>query len=425
MKIIFSFVALTLLINCKAQSYTSYFTGDTSDVQVQAQGGICLMGGASEDDNAMIWFLNRASGGDVLVLRASGSDGYNNYFYSGLGVAINSVETIVFNNASAANDPYIHQRIQQAEAIWFAGGDQWDYISYWRGTAIDSLINIAIQDRNVVIGGTSAGMAIQGGYYFSAENGTVTSNTALSNPYDLDVTVDSGSFLKNDILQYVITDTHYDNPDRKGRQVVFFSRMWEMDGIYAKGIACDEYTAVCIDTNGIASVYGEYPTYDDFAYFLQVNCENSNPAPENLSNGQPLTWDLNQSAIKVYRIGGNTTGSNSFDLNDWKTASGGDWYNWYVQNGALVEQNSQAPNCSANAITEAGKLAVEVYPNPTKDYVNVECQGEIWCELYSLDGRLVLRTRDKRIYLGELAKGTYLIKLSQKSGSSTQKVQLY
>lgn len=425
MKIFFSFIALTILFNIRAQSYTSYFTGDTSDVQVQAQGGICLMGGASEDDNAMIWFLNGASGGDVLVFRASGSDGYNNYFYSGLGVAINSVETIVFNNASAANNPYIHQRIQQAEAIWFAGGDQWDYISYWRGTAIDSLINLAIQDRNIVIGGTSAGMAIQGGYYFSAENGTVTSNTALSNPYDLDVTVDSGSFLKNDILHDVITDTHYDNPDRKGRQVVFLSRMWEMDGIYAKGIACDEYTAVCIDTNGIASVYGEYPTYDDFAYFLQVNCENSNPAPENLSNGQPLTWDLNQTAIKVYRIGGNTTGNNSFDLNDWKTASGGDWYNWYVQNDALAEQSSQAPNCNVNNLPEADGLAVKVYPNPTKDYINIEFEGEVWCEIYSLEGRLILSSSDKRIYLGVLDRGTYIIKLGHKAGISTQKVQVY
>ena len=37
------------------------------------------MGGASENDAAMAWFLERAGGGDVLVLRASGSDGYNDY----------------------------------------------------------------------------------------------------------------------------------------------------------------------------------------------------------------------------------------------------------------------------------------------------------------------------------------------------------
>jgi cyanophycinase-like exopeptidase len=85
-----------------------------------------------------------------------------------------------------------HQRIQQAEAIWIAGGDQWDYVSYWRNNLIEDYINDAIQLRNAVIGGTSAGMAILGGYYFTAENGTVTSNQALNNPYHNNVTVDSG-----------------------------------------------------------------------------------------------------------------------------------------------------------------------------------------------------------------------------------------
>ncbi|MFM7301098.1 MAG: cyanophycinase, partial [Crocinitomicaceae bacterium] len=178
------------------------------------QGGICLMGGASEDDNAMKWFLERANGGDVLVLRATGSDGYNTYLYSGLGITVNSVETIVCNNANASTDTYVINKINQAEAIWFAGGDQWTYISYWRNSPVNQAINQAIEERNVVIGGTSAGMAIQGKYYFSAQNGTVTSNTATTNPYSNSVTVDSTSFIQNDILQNVITDTHFDNPDR-------------------------------------------------------------------------------------------------------------------------------------------------------------------------------------------------------------------
>jgi len=139
-----------------------------------------MMGGATEHDEAMKWFLNRANGGDILVLRASGSNGYNDYLYTDLGITVNSVETIVFNNASASSDTYIHDKISKAEAIWFAGGDQWNYVSYWRNSPIDSLINDGLLNRNIVIGGTSAGMAIQGEYYFSAENGTVTSSTALS-----------------------------------------------------------------------------------------------------------------------------------------------------------------------------------------------------------------------------------------------------
>ena len=121
------------------------------------------MGGASENDNAMKWFLERSEGGDILVIRASGSDGYNDYLYSELGVAVNSVETIVFHDEQAASDSYVLEQITNAEAIWIAGGDQWDYISYWRGSPVSQIINENIANKNIVIGGTSAGMAILGG----------------------------------------------------------------------------------------------------------------------------------------------------------------------------------------------------------------------------------------------------------------------
>ena len=277
------------------------------------------MGGAAEHDEAMKWFLQRADGGDVLVLRTSGSNGYNNYLYTDLGVSVNSVETIVFNNPNAANESYIHDKIRNAEAIWFAGGNQWSYISYWRNTPIDSLINDAIQNRNIVVGGTSAGMAILSNYYFSASNGTVTSSTALNNPYDSDVTVDSTEFLNVDFMHDVITDTHYDDPDRKGRHVVFLARILTDYGIAAKGIACNEYTAVCVDENGLARVYGDYPAYPETAFFLQTNCELSDYNPENCSNSTPLNWNLNGTAVKVYKVNGTNNGNNTFDLSDWET----------------------------------------------------------------------------------------------------------
>jgi hypothetical protein len=71
-------IALLLAqLNMSAQTYTSYFTGNATDITVTPQGGTCMMGGATEHDEAMKWFLQRANGGDVLVLRASGSNGYN------------------------------------------------------------------------------------------------------------------------------------------------------------------------------------------------------------------------------------------------------------------------------------------------------------------------------------------------------------
>ncbi|HMP31844.1 MAG TPA: Type 1 glutamine amidotransferase-like domain-containing protein, partial [Saprospiraceae bacterium] len=175
---------LSIYNGLAAQSYTSYFTGNRENIETQPLGGVCLMGGSTENDSAMIWFLSRANGGDVLVLRASGSNGYNDYMYTKLGVQINSVESIVWKDSSASFDPYVIDKIKKAEAIWMAGGDQWNYVRYWRNSPVDSLINLLIKEKNIVIGGTSAGMAVLGQYYFSAKNNTVTSPDALANPFD-------------------------------------------------------------------------------------------------------------------------------------------------------------------------------------------------------------------------------------------------
>jgi cyanophycinase-like exopeptidase len=403
-----------------SQTYTSYFTGNTSDLITSPTGGMCLMGGATEEDEAMKWFLERAEGGDVLVLRTSGSDGYNDYMYSGLGVTINSVETIVFNSPSAANDPYIQQRIMEAEAIWFAGGDQWNYVSYWRNTPIDSLMNDGLRNRNIVIGGTSAGMAIMGSSYFSAENGTVTSSTAMANPYNTLVTVDDTPFLQNEYMTNVITDTHYDDPDRKGRHMVFLVRMSQGTGVIAKGIACDEYTAVCVDENGIARVFGGHPTYDDNAYFLQVNCAVFGAGAEQCQPGMPLTWNLGGEAAKVYQVKGNQTGSKTFDLNDWSTGTGGVWRHWYVDNGVLFETSGSSPTClvSQDEIEWSGFV---VYPNPGSREITIEFEtpGTRQIEIVSMDGRVLIGAESANLNWSRstenLADGSYLVRVIEKS----------
>ncbi|MCH2234704.1 MAG: Type 1 glutamine amidotransferase-like domain-containing protein [Crocinitomicaceae bacterium] len=399
-----------------AQDYDSYLTGSSIDLDVEAQGGVCLMGGASESDEAMTWFLNQANGGDVLVLRASGSDGYNDYMYTDLGVSLNSVETIVFNNASASNETYIHDKIKGAEAIWFAGGDQWDYISFWRDSPIDSLINDAIINRNIVIGGTSAGMAIQGGIYFSAENGTITSSTALANPFDDNCTVDTSSFLANDILANVITDTHYDSPDRKGRHTVFIAWALDIYGLYAKGIACEEYTAVCIGTDGVASIYGGYPTYDDFAYFIAPNCQLADQNPEAFVSTEPLTWNHGGEALKVYKVPGTSSGTNTFDLNTWNTGTGGEWLHWSVNAGVFTEAPGTAPNCSLGG--EDIFINTGIYPNPTTGLFTINHMINTQVFITDLNGKEVFTTVQDECDLSNLERGFYLVHYTDFSGGN-------
>lgn len=326
-------------------AYTSYIVGDEADVKTSPMGGVCLMGGADEDDEAMRWFLQRANGGDVLVLRASGADGYNKYMFETLGIEVNSVQSIVFHDKRATYDPYIQQQVANAEAIWFAGGNQWNYVRFWRNTPIDSIINANIKHKKIVIGGLSAGMAIMGSIYFSAELSSIQSPEALQDPLSDTISVDNQPFLNISFLQNVITDTHYAQRNRQGRHVAFLAKAHQKFGVAAKGIACDEGVAVCIDINGKAYVYGAYPEQDHSAYFIQVNCELKDGNPEVYMDGKPLHWSKNASALKVYQIKAEPGGKFYFDLNDWKTGSGGEWKNWYVENGELKQKESSKPIC--------------------------------------------------------------------------------
>lgn len=384
------FALFLLFLNfVSAQNYISYLTGDAADVTTNPQYGVCLMGGASEHDEAMKWFLQKADGGDVVVLRASGSDGYNDYFFSELGVTINSVETLVIFNEAGALDPYVLQQVEHAEAIWFAGGDQYDYVSYFKDNMMETILNNHINIKHAAIGGTSAGMAIMGGYYFDAANGTVTSSQALNNPYHNKVSLGFQDFIAIPFLENTITDTHYDDPDRRGRHTVFLARFATDIGSRSFGIACNEYTAICIDENALAFVYGDYPNYQEFAYFLQANCV-SDFQPENCTSGNPLTWTGDNDAVRVYKVPGTQTGVNFFNIEDWQTGSGGTWENWYVNNGILTYTNGENPNCDPLSISETQKLLVNVYPNPFSEQINLsKLSSAIDFVMYDFNGKII------------------------------------
>jgi cyanophycinase-like exopeptidase len=411
-------VLFFLLFACKSifaqNPYTSYFTGDVNDVTTTTQYGVCLMGGATEDDNAMTWFLNKSGGGDIIVLRATGSNGYNSYLYSGLGVNVNSVETIVINSLAASNHPYVRQQLRNAEAVFIAGGDQFDYLSYWKNTAVDSALNYLINIKHCPIGGTSAGMAIQGQAYFSAAVSSITSSVALSDPYGTAVTIGNNDFIHHPTLKRVITDTHFDNPDRRGRLSVFLARLFQDSTQAFYGIACDEYTAVCIDDLGIAKVFGGFPTYDDNAYFIQANCTLANN-PENCTSGQPLTWNRNNAALKVYQIKGDAAGNNSFNVNDWTTCNGGSWQNWYINNGVIsYSLNAIAPSCLPTTIIESNNNSeLQLYPNPVNNTLYIlgnETLKHFF--VYNSVGMMVADGKDlNEIDLSAYSNGMYFVKI--------------
>lgn len=422
MKKITFFCLLSLQI-CFAQNYTEYHTGSSTNITTNHQPGVCLMGGATEQENAMIWFLNKADGGDIVVLRASGSDGYNDYFYLQLGVNINSVTTFVIHNETGALDPYVLQKVADAEAIWFAGGDQYNYVSYFKDNAMEYALNNFVNTKQGVIGGTSAGLAILGGSYFSAQNGTVTNAEALSNPYHSRMTLGYNDFLNIPYLNNVITDSHYDDPDRRARHSVFLARIATDNSTRSFGIACNEYTAVCVEPNGKAYVYGEYPAYDEFAYFLQVNCT-ADFNPETCISGVPLTWDRNNEAIKVYKVPGTESGVNYFDLSDWETGSGGEWRDWSIHNGVFTSVVGSNPQCFLS-VSEFEMANIKVHPNPFVETIQIESDVVLnSIQLVDILGNTmpVKLQSDKTVNLASLSSGIYFLKL--KSDSATQVLRL-
>jgi cyanophycinase-like exopeptidase len=410
--ILMSLMALGSAILGHSQDYVSYMTGDTADAVVQPEFGIVMMGGAGENDPAMIWFLEKANGGDVLVIRASGSDGYNDYLFSDLGVEVNSVETIVWNNANASQDEYVLSRLNQAEAVWMAGGDQFDYVSYWKDTAVEDALNHLVNVRGGVIGGTSAGMAVLGGAYFSAEEGTVYSSEMLEDPYNFYATIGAGDFLDLPFLSEVITDTHYDDPDRRGRHAGFLARLIEDYQYFPIGIGCEEYTAVCVDETGKAYAYGESPQYEDYVYFLRPSCQETF-GPESCVSNEPLTWVRNQEALKVLRIAATEDGDQWFDLSNGMDFSGGEWQHWWMENEELFVVEGEAPDCGTS-ILEIGVVSATAYPNPGTNKFTLQTNSLLPLEVFSMSGvRLVFanpQSNSLELNTQNWSSGVYLLK---------------
>jgi hypothetical protein len=58
-------------------------------------------------------FTYLVRGGDILVIRASGTDAYNPYIFS-LGT-VNSVATLIITKNQAASDPFVISKIKSCE----------------------------------------------------------------------------------------------------------------------------------------------------------------------------------------------------------------------------------------------------------------------------------------------------------------------
>jgi cyanophycinase-like exopeptidase len=244
------------------------------------RGGAVLMGGSTDVPAAFEWLSRQADGGDILVLRATGTGAYNQFIYD-MGLC-RSAATLVISDPDGANDEFVIDRINAANGIFFAGGNQWNYIGGWWGSRLQAAVQAAIDERSVPVGGTSAGEAIMTEHVFTAEvrrtntltasqhltqsnylhpflslsvlsrvclvlplsgrcvsctvqNGGVTSAEALADPFDERVALSTAPFLRVPFLQGAIADQHFRERDRIGRSLSFMARVSQQRAAAGQG----------------------------------------------------------------------------------------------------------------------------------------------------------------------------------------------
>jgi cyanophycinase-like exopeptidase len=315
--VVIFFLAVSLSAAPKP-GYKAFIVGNADDAPPapNLSPGLVLMGGGTDVDAAFQWMCQRAGGGDFVVIRTTGTDAYNPYIQQ-LCPQMDSVETIIITSVAGANSAYVSSHIQNAEALWIAGGDQSTYTGLWRGTAVQSGVNYLLNSKQAPVGGTSAGLAVLSQFIYTGALGSVTSSQALANPFHRYVTLEQDLF-QSSLGANELYDSHFVTRDRMGRSLAFLARIvdngWSSQ---PRGIGIDERTAILVSPNGRSTMVGT-----GAAYFLEA------PGPAQiLADRTPLTY-LNIGVYKVPQGG-------TFNFSTW-TGTGGVAYTLNVNNGSLT-----------------------------------------------------------------------------------------
>jgi cyanophycinase-like exopeptidase len=355
--------------------YTYYVSGVVKDIPAltpKTISPIVLMGGGPDVDSAFRWMIDQAgitpaTGGRFVVIRATGTEAYNPYIlyskdskdkkYNGplpqqgwVGgelKGLTSVETLVIPSREAADHPDVAAIVSRANAVFIAGGDQADYIRYWKGSKLDAIL-ASLMTNNVPVGGTSAGLAVLGNFDFAAINGTVTSAQALSDPYNPYMTLDpdplssTSQFLAPPALKNTILDSHLDTRDRMGRLIGFSNRLIApasggagcpggvLKAAAAKGIGFGVETALLVEkdakTGNFIGTHATNPpevrTTEGAIYFVRPSV-----APSICASGQPLA----AYTIEIRKL---LNAGTQFNLSNWSGSTADKTVD--VVNGALT-----------------------------------------------------------------------------------------
>ena len=228
-------------------------------------------------------------GGNVVILRASYANIDDRHFYNAGDFA--SVQTVLIPPcATGAQVDSVASIVDGADAVYFAGGDQANYVR-WKGSALIAAVK-RVYARAGVVGGGSAGLAIQGAVVYDSVAGdrldqeTHTAD-AVRDPFEARISCTTG-FFSWPPLTDTITDTHFVVRDRFGRTIVFLARILHDEllpgarAVYALGV--DEGSAVVVDPDGMATLISKPSARG--AYLIRAD------KPPQVAAGSPLHYTV-------------------------------------------------------------------------------------------------------------------------------------
>lgn len=244
-----------------------------------ANGYICAVGGGAElnggwSDNPYRWIVEKSNYGKIVILSIDDTNTWLVDYFKSFGAT--EVVNLNVANKTQANDNNIYNTINSAKAIFIKGGDQYDYISYWKGTLVETAIKNVFNNGGVVAG-TSAGAMILGEYFFTARYGSTYPDECIVNPFNSYANIDK-NFLN--FIPNAIFDTHVSERGRILRLIPFVFKIRVNFNTNVLGIGVDDKTALCIDKSGIGYVYGS-----GAVHFVQFDGQSSY---YNSSNGYSI-----------------------------------------------------------------------------------------------------------------------------------------
>ena len=220
-----------------------------------AQGSLLLVGGGGESyndwsDAPYRWLVTHAPNRKILVLHYADTTTFFTGYFPWLSPC--TVGNRAITTTAAANDSAMYRFIIGFDGVFLRGGDQWQYVTLWRGTLVEQAIR-EVYWRGGVVGGTSAGEAVLGEIVFDARTTSVAPRTALRTPLAAGITLTDDFLL---LGPGFIADSHFFERGRLGRLPAFLALYKQQKGREIAGVGIDANTSLAIGPDGTGEVMG-------------------------------------------------------------------------------------------------------------------------------------------------------------------------